>query len=370
MRLLTVFLAFAFLCGTAFALDKDEALHGPTVVVPLGDQGGRAVGDDCTNPIVIDAVPFYGTGFTTCGALNDYTETCLGSYDGGEDTIFQLTITEQVWVNIIMDPLGTTWTGVAIDDECPLASSCLGFNTGSSGVRTISQVGLAPGTYYIMVDTWPTPDCIPSFNLTIEPTDPPPPPPANDTCEGAIAIERCTSGVIDGDLTWALGNYTPGDYPSSCTGYGALGKDVVYVVDLLAGDVISLVYSYVGTSFDESLYIITDCADPAGTCVAGSDGGHPEDITWTCTADGTYYIICDAYSSTGGGPFTLTYDVTCPLPTAVCCVGENCFLYSEADCGLVGGTWHVDWTACDPNPCEIPVPQDSESWGTIKSVYR
>ncbi len=366
LALLFVPLLALGLAAVANANDKDP-VHGPTVDVPLAAEEGRAVGDDCTDPIVIDTLPYFGTGFTTCGALNNYTETCLGYYDGGEDTIFQLIITEEVTVNITLDPLGTTWSGVAIGAECPPGATCIAYMTSSSGgAKSIENVTLAPGTYYIMVDTWPTPDCIPSFNLTIQP---PPPPPVNDTCEGAIALERCSSGVVQGDLTAAIADYNLVS-AGSCTGYATAGKDVVYVMDLLAGDVVSLVYSYVGTSFDEALYIITDCADPQGSCVAGSDSGSPEDITWTCTADGTYYIICDAYSTGAGGPFTLTYDITCPLPTAVCCVGENCFLYSEADCGLVGGTWHVDWTACDPNPCEIPVPQDTDSWGTIKSVYR
>ncbi|MBP6876310.1 MAG: hypothetical protein KBD56_09580 [Candidatus Eisenbacteria bacterium] len=365
LALLLVPLLALGLAAVANANDKDPD-HGPTVEVPLAAEEGRAVGDDCTDPIIIDTLPYYGTGFTTCGALNNYTETCLGYYDGGEDTIFQLIITEQVTVNITMDPLGTTWSGVAIGAECPPGATCIAYSTGSSGsAKTIQNLTLAAGTYYIMVDTWPTPDCIPAFNLTIQP---PPPPPVNDTCDGAIALERCSSGVVQGDLTAANADYNLVS-TGSCTGYATAGKDVVYVMDLLAGDIVHLFYA---GGYDEALYIITDCADPQNSCVIGEDGtvGQGETIDWVATADGTYYVICDAYAAGVGDDFTMDWSITCPLPTAVCCVGEVCYLYTEADCGLVGGAWHVDWTTCTPNPCEIPVPQDSESWGTIKSVYR
>jgi hypothetical protein len=360
------------LAVVAGATDKEEAAHGPTVIVPLGDEGGRAVGDDCSNPIIIDALPYYGTGLTTCGALNDYTETCLSSYDGGEDVIFQLDLAEETTIDITMDPLGTGWTGIAIDGVCPLGTPCIASNTGSSGVRTITGLNLAAGTYYIMVDTWPSPDCIPSFDLTIVIGTPPPPPPENDTCDGAIAIERCTSGVIEGDLTYALNDYDPAIPGPSCTGYAATGNDVTYVMDLLAGDEVSLFYF---GGYDESIYIVTDCGDLT-TCVVGEDGtvGTGEEIFWIAPADGTYYIIADKYG-VGGGPFDLTYDIVCPVQPVygACCFLNTgaCQVLTQEECEALPDTeYYGDDVPCDPNPCPPPVPTLESSWGQIKSSYR
>jgi hypothetical protein len=195
----------------------------------------------------------------------------------------------------------------------------------------------------------------------------PQPPPVNDTCAGAIAIERCTTGLIEGDLTWALNDYSLVS-PGSCTGFPTAGRDVAYVMDLLVGDVVHLFYA---GGYDEAIYIVTDCANVQGTCLVGRDAtvGTGETIDWVAPATGTYFVIADAYGTLTGNDFTIDYSITCP-PVAVCCVGEVCYLYNEVDCGLAGGIWHADMTVCDPNPCEIPVPADPNSWGSIKSVYR
>ncbi len=121
------------LAVTASAKDSEEALHGPTVIVPEAQGGSRAIGDDCTNPIVISSLPYTDLGQTTCGRLNDYSTTCLGSYDGGEDIIYRLDLAAAAVVDIVMDPLGTTWTGITIDDVCPPDATCIATNTGRAG---------------------------------------------------------------------------------------------------------------------------------------------------------------------------------------------------------------------------------------------
>ncbi len=314
------------LAAAAYA-EKPDAKHGPTVIVPPAAEGSRAEGDDCTSPIVISSLPFSDLGQTTCGRGNNYFDTCLGYYDGGEDIIYRLDITTTTIVDIVMDPLGTTWTGIAIDDACPLDASCIAIRTGSSGLpREILGLTLEPGSYYIMVDTWPSPTCIPSFNLTITEGEPPPPPPVNDTCDGAIDLQE--QGLVEWDVNTCEANntYTPGT--PSCTGYPAAGKDVVYKITIGPGETFSASQS--GT-VDMSLYLVTDCADIPGTCVDGSDnccGGATETVSWTNEGEGpvTLYLIVDAY-------------------------------------GLdVCGTYHMIVNA--------PVPTEVNSWGSTKSMYR
>ena len=129
-------------------------------------------GDSCEIPIEVTfgaGWPAYSDTNTTCGRGNYYEDTCLGNYDGGEDIIYELTVLSPVDVDIALDPMGTGWTGFAIDDTCPPGESCIASATqGAHGIPTIYSLQLAMGTYYIVVDTWPSPDCIPEFTLTIE----------------------------------------------------------------------------------------------------------------------------------------------------------------------------------------------------------
>jgi len=171
-------LTVLFIAGNGFAQDRtalsDDEMHGPAVIVPLVEEGSsRAIGDDCTTPIVIPSLPYTDVN-TTVGRLNNYDATCMGSYDGGEDIIYQFTITQPYLVTAQLNPGPTTWTGVSIMNGCPQTGTCVALSTSSSAV-THSAVGvLTPGTYYIMIDTYPAPDNIPSFTLNVT-TAPAPP---------------------------------------------------------------------------------------------------------------------------------------------------------------------------------------------------
>ncbi|MDY0110338.1 MAG: hypothetical protein RBT60_10415 [Candidatus Krumholzibacteria bacterium] len=293
---MALLLPLLMLGSVAIAGEKPDLEHGPTVYVPRVEEAGRALGDDCSDPIIIDSVPYSGTGFTTCGHGNNYADTCLGYYDGGEDIMFRLDIAEEVTIDIVMDPLGTGWTGILIDDECPPGAECIAINTGSSGVRTISGLTLSPGSYYIMVDTWPSPACIPEFNLTVDFGVPPPPPPTNDTCDNAIDLNEMGTEPFLVDLCAANNTYNAGASGASCTGYATNGNDVVYKIYLLAGQ--EFTASQQG-AHDSAIWLATDCDDINGTCVIGADstvGGGIETFTYTADVEGWYYLIVDGYS--------------------------------------------------------------------------
>jgi hypothetical protein len=196
----------------------------------------------------------------------------------------------------------------------------------------------------------------------------PNPPDPNDTCNEGYFIERCTQGSLNGDMTWDNNNYDPGSGGCS-SGFAEVGKDVVYMMNLNAGDVVDMTYSTPG--FDAAFYIITDCSNPAGSCVVGADSGYDvEYINWTVPAGGTgtYWLVLDHYGTdTGGGPWTLDYTLTCPgLPTGACCIGNDCTITTESDCT---GSWQGADTTCQPNPCE-PNPTHESTWGQIKAQYR
>jgi hypothetical protein len=125
---------------------------------------------DCAAPYILPTETGTFTGLSTCDATNDYENTCLDVYDNGEDVILQWTVTTAGTYRIWLDPQGTTWTGIVVDDECPPApGGCMGMSTQwDETPHAIACRGYAPGTYYIMVDTYPEPDCIPTFDITIE----------------------------------------------------------------------------------------------------------------------------------------------------------------------------------------------------------
>ncbi len=64
-------------------------------------------GDNCALPRAFTlnraCLPYVDTN-TTVGCGNDYADTCLGSYDSGEDILYELTVTETLVVTIKMDP--------------------------------------------------------------------------------------------------------------------------------------------------------------------------------------------------------------------------------------------------------------------------
>jgi hypothetical protein len=135
-------------------------------------------------------------------------------------------------------------------------------------------------------------------------------PPPNDWCEGAFTI-GCGGINLSGSTEWAFNDYDLG-YDNPCTGWMAMGYDVTYKFTVVAGTVLNVVYS---TTADGSFYVMTNCDDP-GSCVTGADenpyAGVPEEINYTFTTGGTYYLILDAYSPDEWGEWTLVGTLGCP----------------------------------------------------------
>jgi hypothetical protein len=277
--------------------------------------------------------------------------------------------TDDDWYAFYVDQAGTlltlgtdSYNGSNVDTYLQLYDSCTGSYIAyddDSGPNAFSLITNFPaphaGWYYAKTYTYSHSSTGEyQFFVTCTPGTPPPLPPPNDQCSGAIAIDRCTTGTLTGDLTNATNDYDPG--AGGCaTGYSEAGRDVAYVMGLVAGDVVSLTYT--GNGYDASIYIVTDCANAAGSCVIGADAGYNvETINWTVPATGTYYLILDAYGTNAGSTFSLAWSITCPPPPVphVCCVDEACLIIFEADCAAIGGVWHPEWDSCGPpNPCGL-----------------
>lgn len=289
-RFVAVALLILIAAVTATAMDRDDAYHGPAPAVPEAPSLPLVAGQNCADPIVISSLPFYATGQTTCGMGNTYTATCLGNWDNGEDVIYRLDLAADATIDIEMNPGATEWTALALSVNCP-PTPCLATNTGWTGVRAIRDRALVAGTYYIMVDTYPPPGCIPSFTLSVTADTPPP---VNDLCEGAIDLMTLESNTIQIDL---CAGYTDNyDSGASCTGSPTLGSDAVYKVYLQAGENFSA--NMATTGIAPFLWLVTDCNNVVGTCVAGTRNLIPF-LSYDAAATGWYYLIVDSLNGCG-----------------------------------------------------------------------
>ncbi len=171
-------------------------------------------GDNCDDPYVVklpddmtggpENNSFVNTNYT-CDRGNNYDATCLGSYDGGEDIIYALDVDGAMDVDISLTS-DSTWTGVAVFTTCPDdGTTCIAYITGSSADKVLEGVSLPAGICYLMIDTYPTPDCIGEFTLTIAPaagpcqiTCPTPNTPEGEDCIPDDG-EDTTNGGCNGD---------------------------------------------------------------------------------------------------------------------------------------------------------------------------
>ncbi|HKM94388.1 MAG TPA: T9SS type A sorting domain-containing protein [Prolixibacteraceae bacterium] len=115
-------------------------------------------------------LPYADLGNTTCGKGNNYANSDLGSYGGGEDIIYQLNVTSTIEVSIKMDPKTTTYSGLGLFNAKPtkpLGAGNFWISVDRNAAERAITRTLSPGTYYVMADTWSELGCIPVLDLTI-----------------------------------------------------------------------------------------------------------------------------------------------------------------------------------------------------------
>jgi hypothetical protein len=197
-------------------------------------------------------------------------------------------------------------------------------------------------------------------------------PPIGDTCESPIAVPLGYEWAFSGDLTPYANNYDPALPGPSCTDSAEPGKDAVFSITVTCGQFLSVYLEPVG--FDGALYIVTDCADITGTCVAGSDNAGPggaESTGMDVTFGHTFYVIVDAHDPDARGAFDISFNIGLwDIPPGACCFPDgHCEIIHVDFCAEAGGVTEGPCVPCDPNPCS-PTPTPEGSWGAIKARYR
>ncbi|MCP4582282.1 MAG: hypothetical protein GY839_11760 [candidate division Zixibacteria bacterium] len=288
--------------------------------ISCAESSPPATGDYCDLPLLIDIptdLPYSDLAQTTCGRGNYYLETCLWDYDSGEDIIYSLNIAAAVDLDITFDPGSTDHTGLSISSSCPPDYDCIVNSANSMALpHNIPNLHFEPGIYYLMIDLEPDPDCIASFDLTIEEhTDLP-----GDDCDLPITVD------LPGDLPYSDLNQSScgrGDHYDETCPFGInFGQDITYELNVTSTVAIDIIMDPRLTDFNSIL--VSDSCPPGVECIAFAVNEiEPEiySINNVHLDPGTYYVIAEGVGP--GGSCIEDFDLE--IVEHVASNGDDCF---------------------------------------------
>ena len=311
-----------FALTTAAHAGPKSGLH-PWVETPRASQPSTVatapINDTCAGAIQIPCGTFNLAGDTST-ANNDYTfpsdsSSCTGFKEDGRDVVYKIVAMagDSVWVDLSS---GTTDAAIYIVTNCSnVAGTCVAGedSTDVGGTETLRYKFTTAGTYYMIIDSfgdnvggpW---SAIGQLICVVQP-----PPPVNDRCITATLIP-CGLFSFSGTTEFATNDYQFASAGASCFGSAAQGKDVVYRLDVGAGDSVWVNYN---SSTDGCVYLVSDCNDVTGTCIAGADkvgANLTEQLRYRFNFGGTYYLILDSKSPNSFGTWTMNGEYVCPQP--------------------------------------------------------
>lgn len=126
---------------------------------------------------------------------------------------------------------------------------------------------------------------------------------AGNNCTTATVINPSSLTFTEDSTTVGAGNDIDPGFGGCAPGQGA---DVVYSFTPAATDTYTIGATPTGNTFDLSLYVLTDCTNASGSCVAGANSrgfDKGEALTPVLTAGTQYFIVVDSPQATGEGAF-------------------------------------------------------------------
>jgi hypothetical protein len=296
---------------------------------------GTPVGTTCSDAAPITSLPFSSGTQTTCGSGNDYIagSFCNTNYGDGEDYVYALTINNApISVNFALGG-SATYKIASVHSACPPTSgNCLiGFTTSSGTTASGCYQFATNGTYYIYIDTWPSPTCG-QFTLDLTTNSKP----SNDDCSNASTL---TVNADQGCGTVTSGN-TSGATQSietapSCNATGV--DDDVW-------------YKFTATATSHEVKI-TGASNITGFAVYSGSCGSLTQLTGACgtTSSGTGTI--NASGLTIGNVYSVrvfSTATTCATTTSFnICIGTYpaCPAPASLSAGTITGTSAIlSWT--------------------------
>ena len=273
-----------------------QALYNMPYILEV-DAFDPDVNDTCGGAKVLEPGTYYESVKKATDSLN--TQSCSGYYGYGPELFYKVNIpagkvmTMRVTPeSVAFDPTISVLSGCGdIADSCLTGNSFGNFGDPEEIVYYNSSESGAE--YIIVIDTVVAPL---EYDFTIQlDIDDNPPVPANDKIEGAIALEG--KGSLQGLTISAEDDYAP--TAGNCNGATLTGKDVVYSMNMAAGDYF---HAEINASFAASIYVVKE--DDLDNCVYG--GGLINFETDATTA-GTYYLIIDSNDAAVYGTFSISY---------------------------------------------------------------
>lgn len=301
----------------------------------------------------IASLPFTGTGFTTCGAGNELTSanvtTCGStSYFGGEDLVFVFTPTSSGLTTINLTST-SSWIGMMLYAGCPFSGqggTCVANVQSSTGSKSLTATVNSGTTYYLVVDTWPTPNCIPSFDLSITA---PAGPPACNTLVGPITTISSLPYSATGLTTCGAGNDVTSANAVTCGSSSYLGgEDQVFEFTPTTSGTHTIALTSSSSWVGLTLYAGCPATAGGGTCVgsAQSSAGN-QTLTISLTAGTTYYLVVDTWPSPTCIPSYNLSITSCPSPvgnTLASPIVVPSFPYTNSNNNLPANCWTSNYT--------------------------
>ena len=254
--IITLLVAVVLTCG-AKAVATERTKHKKEPSTQVVTSRGLL---DCTGATVIEGnVTLYGED--NIGWPNNVERySCIIWTETGGERVYELTVEELTRINVTLEPISG-------DPDIFLLGSCDEADCLAVEELEITYIAIEGGIYYIVVDGhYLDPECVYDLTVFCEAASPPP---INDTCDGAIDLQEQGLPEFVIDLCDYTNQYDP--TPDGCTGFRAIGPEAVYKIDLEAAAHFVACIVHLDEYIDLSLYLITDCDDPVGSCVVGSD---------------------------------------------------------------------------------------------------
>ncbi len=261
------------------------------------------LGANCSNPYIVNIpadLTYEDLNQTNCGLGHSYENTAIsnGSYDSGEDAVYEITVTADTYVRITLDPKATGYSSLSLFDACPDTGALIaeGDFDWTSNPRVIELALTSGTTYYAMIDTYTAPDCIPDYDFTIE-----------AICPDPTNIMETNLTATSADIEWTAGGFE--------TGWNIKVNEGVAIADPTTTD---------GDIVLNEAVVSTTYTIPA-----------------TLTAETDYYVYVQADCGSDWVEYMFTTPSDCPVPTGLDALvtGQNSATLSWNELGV--SDWNI-----------------------------